>query len=206
MTTDKKQLLNIRSANPYGSIIDTFSPEIRAEINDRLLKDEPLTAVSDWLKITHNISIQRHTLSKYRTLLVTAQQNIVTPQKDSEQDLKQLQIVANKRDLLENLIADAYKRLQGMKQMQGRKFDPQWEKYINDVTESIRKLIETMSKLNEDLDNDTEKIDNIVKRHLTKVMKAVYETIKQVCPEKSVQFQQVLQQKYAQSTQEEKKG
>lgn len=201
--TDKKSkaIVDTRNSRAYTNVVDTFSPEIKVEINERIFREDTLASITEWLKTEHNISIHTQTLARYRAILMAAQSS--NGDITTEREMQQLKIVSNKRDLLESLIADAYKRLQDMKKMHDRKFDPQWEKFINDTTESIRKLVETMSKLNEELDNDSEKIDNIVKRHLTKVMKAVYETIKQICPEKSMQFQQVLQQKYTEISKQE---
>lgn len=180
--------------------VETFPIEVRGKVDEMLLQNKTIATVVNFLKQEHDISIDEDTLTSYRQMLFRDEaqaQNAIAPQEIvTEEAIKRVQLVSNKKDLLESLIADSYARLQDIRRMNKRRYDPKWESYITGYTETIRKIIETLSKLNEDFDNDSSKIDNIVKRHLTKLLRCVYETVKVVCPEKSIQFKQILTEKY----------
>lgn len=178
--------------------IETFPLDIRGAIDDMLLNNVPIIQVVANMKTDYKITLDRETVSKYKRKLFeeTKQQQMPYNSEIVEQEeIKNVQLVSNKKDLLESLIADSYQRLQDIRRMNKRRFDPKWEGYITSYTDNIRKIIETLSKLSEEFD-DTTRIDNIVKRHLSKLLRCVYETVKVVCPEKSIQFKDVLSEKY----------
>lgn len=180
--------------------IETFPIEVRGAIEDMLLQNKTIASVVRFLKEEHKISIDPDTVSAYRNMLFKqegqTENALATQEVVAEEDVKRAQLVSNKKDLLESLIADSYARLQDIRRMNKRRYDPKWESYITGYIETIRKIIETLSKLNEDFDNDSSKIDNIVRRHLNKLLRCVYETVKVVCPDKSIQFKQILSEKY----------
>lgn len=180
--------------------VETFPIEVRGKVDEMFLQNKTIASVVKFLKQEHNISIDEDTLTSYRQMLFRDEaqaKNALAPQEVvAEEDVKKVQLVSNKKDLLESLIAENYQRLQDIRRMNKRRYDPKWESFITSYTENIRKIVETLSKLNEEFDNDSTKIDNIVKRHLTKLLRCVYETVKVVCPDKSIQFKQVLTEKY----------
>jgi hypothetical protein len=180
--------------------VETFPIEVRGKVDEMFLQNKTIASVVKFLKQEHDISIDEDTLTSYRQMLfrdeAQAKNALTTQEVVADEDVKRVQLVSNKKDLLESLIADSYQRLQDIRRMNKRRYDPKWEGYITSYTETIRKIIETLSKLNEEFDNDSSKIDNIVKRHLTKLLRCVYETVKVVCPDKSIQFKQVLTEKY----------
>lgn len=185
--------------------IETFPIDIRNEIDAMLLNNESIMSVVRFLKEKHDISIDRWTVSLYRNRFLMVDDDTPNAEIVSQETIKNVQVVANKKDLLENLIADSYQRLQDIRKMNRRRFDPKWESFITSYMDNIRKIIETLSKLNENFDNDSSKIDNIVKSHMSKLMKCVYETVKVVCPDKMLLFKETLSEKYKENyTQMEK--
>lgn len=180
--------------------VELFPIEVRGIVDQMLLDNKTIVSIVEYLKQEHNIKIKNETLSKYKTMLFKhiQQENkaALVAEEIPQEEVKKIQLVANKKDLLESLIAENYQRLQDIRRMNKRRYDPKWESFITSYTENIRKIVETLSKFNEELDSNTEQIDNIVKRHLTKLLRCVYETVKAVCPDKSIQFKQVLTEKY----------
>lgn len=188
--------------------IDILPAKIKGEIEERFLNNDTILSVVRFLQEKYRIWLDRETVSKYRKRFFETYQEeerkqntpaqvqeIVEPE-SNEEEIKNVQIVTNKKDLLEKLIADSYQRLQDIRKMNKRRYDPKWESFISSYMENIRKIVETLSKLDETFDNDSAKIDNMVKSHMAKLLKCVYETIKIVCPDKANRFKEVLSQKY----------
>ena len=189
--------------NKGANKIETFPIEVRGKIEQMLLDNNSILSIVDYLYKNHDIRIDRETVSKYKKRFFETYnekqiENVqeIVDDDSSEEEIKNVQIVSNKKDLLEKLIADSYQRLQDIRKMNKRRYDPRWESFISSYMENIRKIVETISKLDESFDNDTAKIDNMVKSHLSKLLKCVYETVKVVCPDKANRFKEVLSQKY----------
>ena len=188
--------------------IDTLPMEIQGRIDELLVLNTPINTIIRQIKEEFKLGLDWRTVARYKDIFLeeynkreqTESVQEIVPDGSSEEEIKNVQIVSNKKDLLEKLIADSYQRLQDIRKMNKRRYDPKWESFISSYTENIRKIVETLSKLDETFENDNAKIDNIVKSHLSKIIKCVHETIKIVCPEKANEFKQVLSQKYKEET------
>lgn len=184
--------------------IETFPIDIRNEIDAMLLNNESIAKVVRFLKENHNIEIDRWTVSLYRRLFLRVDDLESDTEIVSQEEINNIQIIENKKRLLEDRIAACTKRIKEIQLMNRRRFDPKWESFIISYTDLIRKMIETLSKLKEDFDNDAEKINNIAKSNLSKIMKCVYETVKVVCPDKLMTFKDVLNDKYKENAEQER--
>lgn len=188
--------------------IDTLPMEIQGRIDELLVLNTPINTIIRQIKEEFKLGLDWRTVARYKDIFLeeynkreqTESVQEIVPDGSSEEEIKNVQIVSNKKDLLEKLIADSYQRLQDIRKMNKRRYDPKWESFISSYTENIRKIVETLSKLDETFDNDSAKIDNMVKSHMAKLLKCVYETVKVVCPEKANKFKEVLSQKYKQET------
>ena len=188
--------------------IDTLPMEIQGRIDELLVLNTPINTIIRQIKEEFKLGLDWRTVARYKDIFLeeynkreqTENVQEIVPDGSSEEEIKNVQIVSNKKDLLEKLIADSYQRLQDIRKMNKRRYDPKWESFISSYTENIRKIVETLSKLDETFDNDNAKIDNIVKSHLSKIIKCVHETIQIVCPEKANEFKLVLSQKYKEET------
>lgn len=185
--------------------IETFPEDIRNEIDAMLLNNESISEVVRFLKDKHKISIDRWTVSLYRRLFLRIDDLSDDTEIVSQSELNDIQIIENKKRLLEDRIASCTKRIHEIQAMNRRRFDPKWESFIISYTDLVRKMIETLSKLKEDFDNDAEQINNIAKSNLSKIMKCVYETVKTVCPDKIILFKQVLNEKYQENTKQQER-
>ena len=184
--------------------IDTFPVDIRNEIDAMLLNNESIAEIVRFLKEKHNITIDRWTVSLYKRLFLKVDELENGTEVVSQEEISNIQIIENKKRLLEDRIAACTKRINEIQLMNRRRFDPKWESFIISYTDLIRKMIETLSKLKEDFDNDAEKINNIAKINLSKIMKCVYETVKSVCPDKLMVFKEVLSEKYKENVEQER--
>ena len=186
--------------------VDTLPLHIIGEIDSMLLSGQySILSVVGYLEKEHGIHLDRETVSKYKKRLVERygetyddKQEIVQSESDNNVTVQKTQVILNPREVLNQLVSENFARVQEIRKMNNRRFDPRWESFINSYSDNIRKIIETISKLDETFDNDNVKIDNIVKSHLSKVLKCVYETVKVVCPEKANQFKEVFSKKYKQ--------
>lgn len=193
--------------NKGANKIDTLPAKVKGRIDELLFENTPIATTIKQIQEEYKIGLDWRTVARYRERLVREdkEQNITQEIVEddaaiAEEESKTVQIVTNKKDLLEKLIADSYQRLQDIRKMNKRRYDPKWESFISSYMENIRKIVETLSKLDETFDNDSAKIDNMVKSHMAKLLKCVYETVKVVCPEKANKFKEVLSQKYKQET------
>ena len=184
--------------------IDSLPVHIIGEIEGMLLSGEyTIVSIVAYLEKEHGIHLDRETISKYKKRLETEyednKQEIIEPDNNKE-PVQQAQVVLNPKELLLQLMNENFARVQEIRKMNYRRYDPKWESFINSYTDNIRKIIETIYKLNETFDNDSAKIDNIVKSHLSRMIKSAYEAIKIVCPEKENEFKQVFRQKFKDET------
>ena len=193
--------------NKGANKIDTLPAKVKGRIDELLFENTPIATTIKQIQEEYKIGLDWRTVARYRERFVREdkEQNITQEIVEddaaiAEEESKTVQIVTNKKDLLEKLIADSYQRLQDIRKMNKRRYDPKWESFISSYMENIRKIVETLSKLDETFDNDSAKIDNMVKSHMAKLLKCVYETVKVVCPEKANKFKEVLSQKYKQET------
>lgn len=185
--------------------IDTLPTKIKARIDELLLNNTPINTTIHKVVSEFNCKLDWKTVAKYKDKLFkelneTEDSNVqeIISDDSSQEEIKMVQVVSNKKDLLEKLIADSYQRLQEIRKMNKRRYDPKWESLVGNYIESIRKLVETITDLDKEFDNDTGKIDNIVKSHLSKLLKCMYETVKVVCPEKINEFKETFSLKYKQ--------
>lgn len=184
--------------------IDSLPLHIIGEIEGMLLSGEyTIVSIVAYLEKEHGIHLDRETISRYKKRLETEyednKQEIIEPDNNKE-PVQQAQVVLTPKELLLQLMNENFARVQEIRKMNYRRYDPKWESFINSYTDNIRKIIETLSKLDETFDNDSAKIDNIVKSHLSRMIKSAYEAIKIVCPEKENEFKQVFRQKFKDET------
>lgn len=185
--------------------IDTLPTKIKARIDELLLNNTHINTTIQIIVSEFSLKLDWKTVAKYKNKLFkelnetedSNEQEIISDDSTPE-EIKTVQVVSNKKDLLEKLIADQYQRLQEIRKMNKRRYDPKWESLVGNYVESIRKIIETITDLDKEFDNDTGKIDNIVKSHLSKLLKCMYETVKAVCPEKLNEFKETFSLKYKQ--------
>lgn len=185
--------------------IDTLPTKIKARIDELLLNNTPVNTTIQIIASEFKTELNWRTLNKYKNRFFEEYnkeesndvQEIIADG-STQEEIKTVQVVSNKKDLLEKLIADSYQRLQEIRKMNKRRYDPKWESLVGNYIESIRKLVETITDLDKEFDNDTGKIDNIVKSHLSKLLKCMYETVKVVCPEKINEFKETFSLKYKQ--------
>lgn len=185
--------------------IDTLPTKIKARIDELLLNNTHINTTIQIIASEFSLKLDWKTVAKYKNKLFkelneTEDSNVqeIISDDSTQEEIKTVQVVSNKKDLLEKLIADSYQRLQEIRKMNKRRYDPKWESLVGNYIESIRKLVETITDLDKEFDNDTGKIDNIVKSHLSKLLKCMYETVKAVCPEKINEFKETFSLKYKQ--------
>lgn len=185
--------------------IDTLPTKIKARIDELLLNNTHINTTIQIIASEFSLKLDWKTVAKYKNKLFkelneTEDSNVqeIISDDSTQEEIKTVQVVSNKKDLLEKLIADSYQRLQEIRKMNKRRYDPKWESLVGNYIESIRKLVETITDLDKEFDNDTGKIDNIVKSHLSKLLKCMYETVKVVCPEKINEFKETFSLKYKQ--------
>lgn len=185
--------------------IDTLPTKIKARIDELLLNNTHINTTIQIIASEFSLKLDWKTVAKYKNKLFkelneTEDSNVqeIISDDSTQEEIKTVQVVSNKKDLLEKLIADSYQRLQEIRKMNKRRYDPKWESLVGNYIESIRKLVETITDLDKEFDNDTSKIDNIVKSHLSKLLKCMYETVKVVCPEKLNEFRETFSLKYKQ--------
>lgn len=186
-----------------SSRIDKLPTKVKARIDELLLNNTPVNTTIQIIASEFQIELAWRTLNKYKNRFFEEddeEENVqeIISNDSSPEEIKTVQVVSNKKDLLEKLIADSYQRLQEIRKMNKRRYDPKWESLVGNYVESIRKLVETITDLDKEFDNDTGKIDNIVKSHLSKLLKCMYETVKVVCPEKLNEFKETFSLKYKQ--------
>lgn len=186
-----------------SSRIDKLPTKVKARIDELLLNNTPVNTTIQIIASEFKIELAWRTLNKYKNRFFEEddeEENVqeIISDDSSPEEIKTVQVVSNKKDLLEKLIADSYQRLQEIRKMNKRRYDPKWESLVGNYVESIRKLVETITDLDKEFDNDTGKIDNIVKSHLSKLLKCMYETVKVVCPEKLNEFKETFSLKYKQ--------
>lgn len=183
--------------------IEKLPIKVKARIDELLLNNTPVNTTIQIIASEFKIELAWRTLNKYKNRFFEEDneednvQEIISDDSSAE-EIKTVQVVSNKKDLLEKLIADSYQRLQEIRKMNRRRYDPKWESLVGNYVESIRKLIETITDLDKEFDNDTGKIDNIVRSHLSKILKCMYETVKVVCPDKLNEFKETFSLKYKQ--------
>ena len=188
--------------------IDSLPVHIIGEIDGMLLSGEyTILSIVAYLEKEHGIHIDRETVSKYKKRLEEEykdtynddKQEIIEPNSDKE-PVQKAQVILNPKEVLQQLMNENFARVQEIRRMNYRRYDPKWESFINSYTDNIRKIIETLSKLDETFDNDVAKIDNMVKSHMAKLIKCAYETVKIICPEKLNDFKTIFSQKYKAET------
>lgn len=181
--------------------IESFPLKLQKEINNLINDNKSNSYIVEYFHENHGMNLDRQTVAIYKKRYLESFDKKEQPTQEvvafgDENVAQEVQVILNPKETLQKLMNENYSRLQEIRQMNRRRFDPRWESFINTYTDNIRKMIETFSKLNESLDNDAAKIENIVKSHLARMFKCMYDTIKVVCPEKANQFKEIFSQKY----------
>lgn len=109
--------------------------------------------------------------------------------------LTNLAAVQDKKGLLENLIITCQSRLDIIMEMQQHRVDIRWEQTIKSYLEEIRQTVESLARLSGELKEDQTVVINIVQGEMTKVLMAVHQVLKEVCPDKIAIFKQKLRER-----------
>lgn len=202
------------------NLIFTFPSDIRAEIDRRIGEGCGNWVIHKYLKDNHSKVLKKipcaETVKSYMDIFkkdaglvlstvsdiygseestLTAISNQVTELSILTADSPEVQ--SNKKMYLERLLATCASRRFSYSNFQTYNMDPKKEKVIQDYISREQSIIETMAKMSGELNEDNTVVVNIVNVELSRMMKAVHDALRKVCPEKAMEFKDEFKRIYS---------
>lgn len=149
-------------------------------------------------KIPSKDTIKTYTEHTFKTVPMIEEKtgvdmNIVPPPAPAVVDLE---ILRNKKDILEDLVSKCYTSLADITNRQmTRGMDARWASIWRGLVEEIRHLVETLAKLSGELESDNVVMVSLVQSELMGLIQIVQDIIQEICPEKIDVFKNMLKDK-----------
>ena len=191
--------------------IVSFPKGLREEIDGLILAGKANKEVRDYIENNNKeFLVSIPTIKAYRNLLTRGTTKIV-PMKDQmaqeEKDLLDIQqeqakldssYIQDKGAYIDILILKVNRKLCIFDELDRiwKQLDLKKERVYQAYISSARELVETKARLSGEVSSDTNIMVNITQDKIDKFNKIVHETLKEICPEKLMQFQEVFKKKW----------
>lgn len=191
--------------------IFAFPKKLREDIDKLILEGQGISVVRDYIK--NNAKDQKvsvPTIRAYRDMILKGTSQIVATDQDiigmereladiqKEQEMLESSYISDKSAYIDALSFKVSKKLAMFERldMTHHNLDLKKERVYQTYINIARELVETKAKLSGEISSDNNLVVTIVQNRMDGFNKLVLETLKEVCPDKIIQFQDVFKKKF----------